>query len=414
MTAAEVAAAFSTPAVSSGTSYALSGSLTDWTAGTLSSDSVTFISTSAYMNVTDITVSTAGDGGTVAAPSTPALVTVDGSGTQKINVTTATPAGVVSAINASTTTTGVSAQLLNTGSGYSIVFSGQTGAANAFTISNLPSGMTMRAQALDTAQDASITINGLPITSTTNQLSDTIPGLTLDLYAPTTGAARLDLNRQTAGIKDNVKAVVDAYNQFDESLKVLADKESEVEEFGGALAGDSIVNTIRNQVRAMISKDGKVYPDDDTAQPSLNPDIYAARHVGLSFDRTGKLTLDEARLDAALADRFDQVVTLFTANKDDQSIYSVAPGGLAGDAVKSIDKMLRSSGVIDTQTKSANSKIEQYKEDLTQLEERMAALLTRYTKQFAVMESIVGESNSTRTSLTNSFKGLMAMYTNDG
>jgi hypothetical protein len=29
------------------------------------------------------------------------------------------------------------------------------------------------------------------------------------------------------------------------------------------------------------------------------------------------------------------------------------------------------------------------------------------------MDSIVGESTSTRTSLTNSFKGLMAMYTNN-
>jgi flagellar hook-associated protein 2 len=388
----------------------MSGNLTGWTSGSASGDSLTFTSTTPHSNVANIVPTVSGTASVV-----PTVVASDGSSTADttVSVTTATPAGVVSAINASTSTTGVSAQLLNTGSGYSIVFSGQTGAANAFSLSNLPSGMTLR-DPLDTAQDAAIKVNGLPITSSTNKLVDTIPGLTLDLYAPTTGAARLDLNRQTAGIKDNVKAVVEAYNQFDESLKVLADKESEVEEFGGALAGDSIVNTIRNQVRAMISKDGKVYPDDDTAQPSLNPDIYAARHVGLSFDRTGKLTLDEARLDAALADRFDQVVTLFTANKDDQSIYSVAPGGLAGDAVKSIDKMLRSSGVIDTQTKSANSKIEQYKEDLTQLEERMAALLTRYTKQFAVMESIVGESNSTRTSLTNSFKGLMAMYTNDG
>ena len=49
---------------------------------------------------------------------------------------------------------------------------------------------------------------------------------------------------------------------------------------------------------------------------------------------------------------------------------------------------------------------------MTQLEERMSALLERYTQQFTVMESIVGESTSTRAGLTNSFKGLMAMYTN--
>jgi flagellar hook-associated protein 2 len=276
--------------------------------------------------------------------------------------------------------------------------------------------MVMRPSALETAQDAVLSVNGLQITSGSNKVADVITGITLDLYAPTTNGtpARLDLNRQSGTIKDNIKAVVEAYNQFDESLKVLADKDSKVEEFGGALAGDSIITMVRTQIRAMFTKDGKAYPGDDNTQSPLNPDVYAARHIGLSFDRTGKLTLDETKLDNALSNNFDQVVTLLTANKSDQSIYSPAPTGLAGDAVKNIDKMLRSTGILDGQSKNASNKIEQYKKDLTQLQERMDALLERYTKQFTVMESIVGESNSTRSNLTNSFKGLMAMYTNGG
>jgi flagellar hook-associated protein 2 len=345
----------------------------------------------------------------VPAPAQPTL-----GSTQKIAVSTATPAGVLRAVNAVSSTTGVSAQMVNTGSGFSITFSGQTGAANAFALSNLPTGMLMRGSALESAQDAELTVNGLAVTSAKNQVTDVIDGVTLDLFAPTTVGtpARLDLNRQTSTIKDNIKAVVDAYNQFDESLKVLADKDSKVEEFGGALAGDSIITMVRSQIRAMFTKDGKAYPGDDSTQSPLNPDVYAARHIGLSFDRTGKLTLDETKLDSALSTNFDQVVTMLTANKNDQSLYSPAPGGLAGDAVKTFDKMLRSTGIIDAQTKSATKKIEQYKKDLTQLEERMSNLLERYTEQFTVMESIVGESTSTRTGLTNSFKGLMAMYTN--
>jgi len=41
----------------------------------------------------------------------------------------------------------------------------------------------------------------------------------------------------------------------------------------------------------------------------------------------------------------------------------------------------------------------------------MEALLLRYTKQFGQMESIVGQSNSLRDSLTATFDGMMAMYT---
>lgn len=407
MTADAVASAFSTPATTSGTAYTLSGNLADWNVDAASGAHLSLTSTPA--STTAVSVSTAGGAGGVPAPAQPTL-----GSTQKIRVSTATPAGLLRAVNAASSTTGVSAQMVNTGSGFSITFSGQTGAANAFALSNLPTGMLMRGSALESAQDAELTVNGLAITSAKNQVTDVIDGVTLDLFAPTTSGtpARLDLNRQTSTIKDNIKAVVDAYNQFDESLKVLADKDSKVEEFGGALAGDSIITMVRTQIRAMFTKDGKAYPGDDSTQSPLNPDVYAARHIGLSFDRTGKLTLDETKLDSALSTNFDQVVTMLTANKNDQSLYSPAPGGLAGDAVKNIDKMLRSTGIIDAQTKSATKKIEQYKKDLTQLEERMSNLLERYTEQFTVMESIVGESTSTRTGLTNSFKGLMAMYTN--
>jgi len=409
MTAEEVAAAFSTPATTNGATYALSGnSFSGWSVDAASGAHLSL--TSSPASATAVSVSTAGSGGGQA----PALPTLGS--TQKVAVSTATPAGVVQAIKAASASTGVSAQMVNTGSGHSITFSGQTGATNAFSLANLPPDMIMRPLALETAQDAELSVNGLEITSATNKVADVITGITLDLYAPTTNGtpARLDLNRQSGAIKENLKAVVEAYNQFDDSLKVLADKDSEVEEFGGALAGDSILTMVRTQIRALFTKDGKAYPGDDKTQSPLNPDVYAARHIGLSFDRTGKLTLDETKLDNALSNNFDQVVTLLTANKSDQSIYSPSPGGLAGDAVKNIDKMLRSTGVLDSQSKSATVKIEQYKKELTQLEERMTALLERYTQQFTVMESIVGESNSTRSSLTNSFKGLMAMYTNSG
>jgi flagellar hook-associated protein 2 len=409
MTATEVATAFSTPSTTSGSAYALTGSFASWSVDAASGANLSL--TSSPASTTAVSVSTAGDGGSVQAPSAPLL-----GSTQKVTVSTATPAGIFKAVNAASKTTGVSAQMVKTGSGYSVTFTGQTGAANAFSLSNLPSDVSLRASALDTAQDAAFSVNGLAITSASNKVSDAIAGITLDLYAPTTvGApARLDLNRQTTAVKDNLRAVVDAYNQFDESLKVLADKESDVEEFGGVLAGDSIITTVRSQIRAMFTKSGKIYPNGNTNQTPLNPDVNAARHIGISFDRTGKLTLDETKLDSALTSNFDQVVTMLTANKNDQSIYDVnTPGGLAGDAVKNIERMLRSSGDLDTQTKSATGKIEQYKKELTQLEGRMAALLERYTQQFSVMESIVGESNSTRSNLTNSFKGLMAMYTNN-
>ena len=84
---------------------------------------------------------------------------------------------------------------------------------------------------------------------------------------------------------------------------------------------------------------------------------------------------------------------------------------MAGGAINKLEKMLLSTGLIDTQSQNATKQIAKYKEDLTVLEERMQKLMTRYTNQFSIMESIVGNSNSTRASLKGTFDGMMKAYT---
>jgi flagellar capping protein FliD len=85
---------------------------------------------------------------------------------------------------------------------------------------------------------------------------------------------------------------------------------------------------------------------------------------------------------------------------------------LAGDASKSLITMLSTTGTVATESANATTRISKYQDDLTALEDRMAMLLARYTKQFASMDSIVGQTRSTQTGLTSTFAGLMAMYTN--
>src|SRR5574343_237117 len=372
------------------------------------------------------------------------------------NPRAATPADVVSAINGAKT--GVTAQLLNTGSGYQIVLSGQTGAANQFSLgttstvastaqintqtdtslvvsaangqpasldlvqsqdglwrpadgASLPPAsatLTLDAkrpavlfnQPLQAAQDARLKVNGLTVTRAGNSISDVIDGVTLNLNTATTGAARLDLNRETGTIKDNLKALVTAYNEFADNLKILGDSKSKVDQYGGALAGDSLLQSVQSQVRQMITK--------TSSTPGTS--IQAARNTGLSFDRNGVLQLEEAKLDSALQDHFDEVVQMFSAGTNNKSVYSSADAGLAGDAVKKIDEMLRTTGVIDQQTASAQKQVTGYQSDLTKLQDQMDKLLERYTSQFSVMESIVGSTNSLKTSLKSSFDGMMASY----
>lgn len=332
-------------------------------------------------------------------------LTIGGVDKGDISVVTPTPAGMVSAINGANL--GVSAQLINTGSGYNVVITGETGAANAFTLTSKDSNGDPVAgvnfsTSLQTATDARLKINGLAITRSSNTITDVIDGVTLDLFSNTTGAARIDLNRDTAGIKDNIKGLVTAYNDFEETLKILGDRDSKVEEFGGSLAGESLLQSIRSQVRTMIT--------DTSSTPGTQ--IKAARNVGLSIDRNGRLNLDASKLETALQDHFSEVSTLFSAGTNNKSIYSPAPGGIAGDAISKLEKMLSSTGSIDTLSKNTTAKIAKYKEELVVLEDRMEKLLARYTSQFSVMDSIVGSSSSTREGLKSTFEGMMNAYNN--
>jgi flagellar hook-associated protein 2 len=347
-------------------------------------------------------------------------LSVNGGTTQTINVTTDTPAGVVSAINASGT--GLTAQLIQTSGAtpWKMVITGSEGAAQDFTLSSasavsmgLPADNTS-SNWLQSAQDAELEVNGVAVTRSTNTITDVVDGLTFNLYAPTTSStstvngvstttwtpARIDMARDTSGITAKVEALVKAYNDLEENLTILGDRDSEVEQFGGSLANDSFLRSVRSQVRSLLIS--------DSSAPGTT--IQAARDIGLSFDRDGILQLDKTQLDSGLKNYFSEVAQVFTANVSNQSIYSTAAGGIAGDAVKTLDAMMRTAGVVTQQTTSAQEQVKRYKADLEKLEDQMKKLLERYTQQFATMESVVGSSNSLRDSLKGTFEGLANAY----
>jgi flagellar hook-associated protein 2 len=132
--------------------------------------------------------------------------------------------------------------------------------------------------------------------------------------------------------------------------------------------------------------------------------------VGLTFDRNGVLQFDKEKLATQLQSNFDEVAQMFSANTNNQSVFSVAPGGVAGDGVNKLDKLMRSTGLIAQQTDNATKQVDRFKADLERLEDQMKKLLERYTRQFSAMESIVGSSNILRESLKGTFEGMANAY----
>jgi flagellar hook-associated protein 2 len=316
----------------------------------------------------------------------------------------------VDAINASKV--GVTAQLINTGDGsatpYQIILSGPVGLTGAFSINTSygagtgTPGLTFPAgPANQTATDALVKVDGINYTRSSNTLVDVVPGLTLNLKATTSSAASVDLTRDNTILKDKFTALVTAYNDADNILTEVSNPKSTLDTYGATLVGDSTVRSLRQQLRSMIS--------GLSSTPGDN--VKSMAQMGVNVDQKGVMSLDAAKLDAALTDHYSDVVKSFTGGYNNLGTYSTLSAGFAGDAVKKITNIIGNKGALTTNTTTANTQNTKYKADLEKLNTRMDSLLARYTKQFSAMDSLVGQVNSQKTSLKSTFDGMMASYT---
>jgi flagellar hook-associated protein 2 len=377
------------------------------TFGTFSGLFATGYSSGVNNNGVVILTSTANNTADIASPT----------GTQFSNTiavadTATTPAGIVAAINSASL--GIKAQLINTGNiatPYRIMVTGASGVSNAFSLTSLKAeegggevtGISF-GKKLQSSQDATFNVDGMDMTSSKNTVTDAIAGATLSFNSITTAGvpANLVFSRDTSSISTKLNALVTAYNDANTMLGVVSDPKSTVETFGATLVGNSMVGSVRNQMRQLIT--------GNSTTPAGG--LTALRDIGFNLDQKGVLSLDKTKLASALNNSFDNVVTLVTGNRENQSKFSVLPSGVAGEAVKKLSALLDTTAPLTTQSTNLTTKISEYKKQLSKLDIRMTDLLARYNKQFATMESMVGESKSLQTSLKSTFEGMMAAYTN--
>ena len=376
------------------------------TYGTFSGKFATGYSSGVNNNGVVTLTSTANNAADLAAPTGTQF-----SNTIAVAASATTPAGIVAAINSANL--GISAQLINTGNiatPYRIMVTGASGASNSFSLTSVKSvGVEVTSlsfgKTLQTALDATFNVDGMDMTSSKNTVTDAIAGATLNLAGITTAnvPANLVFSRDTSTISTKLDALVTAYNDANTMLGLVSDPKSTVETYGATLVGNNIVSTVRNQMRQLIS--------NNSSTPGGG--LTALRDIGFTLDQTGVLSIDKTKLDTALKTNFDNVVTLVTGNRENQSKFSVLPSGVAGEAVKKLTALLDTTAPLTTQSTNLTTKISAYKKQLADLDTRMTSLLARYNKQFASMESMVGQSKSLQTSLKSTFEGMMSVYTNN-
>jgi len=205
---------------------------------------------------------------------------------------------------------GVNAAIVNNGGQYQIMFTSKnTGAASNISLSGLADfdvdGMTTTSE----ARDAVMTINGLNIANSTNDFSDVIDGLSIQLNSVSSVAQSVNVASDSQKIVDTVSNFVDVYNQLDTILTDLgsyrtltaAEEESPEFDYFGDLSGSSVLRDLKGQLRDALSG----------AIPQLtDPNTLAS--VGVSFDRDGKMALDSALLNSVASNNLESLSLIFS------------------------------------------------------------------------------------------------------
>lgn len=233
--------------------------------------------------------------------------------TVTIDSTNNTLAGIRDAINAADT--GVNATIVNDGVGFRLLLSStDTGAKNSLEVSVAESGaaglgqLAFNATATNltqtvAAQNAQLTINGLPVSSASNTVSSAITDVKLTLLSTTSGApVNVGVARDKAAVKSAINGLITSYNSFITTVDSISGYNADTQQ-GGILLGDSTLRGITSRIRGELN----------TAIGG-SAALQRLADIGVTTTADGKLSVDGAVLDKILDSNFNSLAGLFTTN----------------------------------------------------------------------------------------------------
>jgi len=195
----------------------------------------------------------------------------------------------------------VTASVVNDGTSYRLVLTSKTtGTANAITI-NQNDTTLLFPTTLQAAQDASLTVDGMAITRSSNTISDVIPGVTLNLKSANSATpVTVTATRDVGEIEKKVVALVDRYNAVMSFIKTN-NRYNVDTKTGGPLFGDAVARSISDEVSRIMTSPISGLPS------TMNMLLQA----GVTRDSEGVMSLDSAKLKDVLNTNYDDVVNLF-------------------------------------------------------------------------------------------------------
>ncbi|MEA2119681.1 flagellar filament capping protein FliD [Halovibrio sp. HP20-50] len=232
--------------------------------------------------------------------------------------------------------------------------------------------------------DAALNVNGIAITSSTNQVEGAIQGVTLNLQEE--GESTVKIEQDTLAVREAVTSFVDAYNDLKGTIGKLTSFNAETGA-AGELLGDSTVRTVESRMRSVLTG-------------GVEGEISMLSDIGISLQTDGTLEIDSDALDNAISNNQDALSAFFAGSSDET--------GMAGQVNTMVEQLLSTNGTVTGAITGAENRIESLGERYTRMEQSIDQTISRYRTQFGQLDGIIAQMNQTSSYLTQQFDALDA------
>ncbi|GAB2798034.1 flagellar filament capping protein FliD [Halomonas shantousis] len=297
---------------------------------------------------------------------------------------------------------GISATIINDGSADRLVLTSENtgtesqltgivdnrGASTDFSYSGgsdvVDAGMDQKVA----AQNAQLTVNGIDIASASNTVEGAVQGVTLELSSETEGTSDiLTVSRDSKTIKSAVTDFTAAYNSLQSTITSLSKYDPDPDA-SGVLIGNATLRGVESRLRNI------------TSGAEGEGDYKLLSNLGITLQLDGSLKVDDEKLDEAISGNLSGVSEFF-AGPDGESGFSARMGN-------SLEAILGDKGLIQNATDGINTTLKRLDERYDRVEQSIDTTIARYQTQFAAMDSLVSQMNSTSTYLTQQFNAMSA------
>ncbi|WP_027476368.1 flagellar filament capping protein FliD [Curvibacter gracilis] len=260
-------------------------------------------------------------------------------------------------------------------SGGTAITDGTTGAGKLAYASNGTSIVGMGLS--QAAKNSAATVDGVAVSSTNNQITGAVSGLTLNLQQVTTSPVTVSVAADTTTTSDKVSAFVTAYNQAISAMRNLT-KYDPSTKASSPLQGDSTAIGLQNALRQMVVGNGPA----SSSYSSLSA-------VGISMQQDGTLAVNSTKLNAAITSNPSNLESLFDANGG-----STTTNGIARRIRDFAMAANNTGGSVSNRTSALQTALTRNSTDVTKMQDRIAVIQARLYKQYNSLDTNLTSLNS--------------------